>query len=240
MSVDTTEHYKLALQQHNHAADHRAKIIHGWCLMVATLAAAAWYAAEARLVIVLIGIFATVFMWALDLRTRDGLKDWRRIGGEIEKTMPEKQRYFQQVSANASSPKHGPLLDGCVFGIIVIFAFLTICFVCDNDSFASSVAGVKFPYILNNSSPIIAALGWIIIGAAVLLICGGCRLWLQIRRRKIITFGDLSGKIQDRACAIWEALGKPKNKDKEIWLLAEKDVLKEWKIAVVKCVWLDN
>ncbi len=128
MSIDITEHYKLALRQHNHAADHRVKIVNGWCLIAGGLAVAFRIERELGWIVTSVGIFATWFMWSLDIRTRDGLKDWRRIGADIEKTMPEKQRYFTEVSANLYSPKHGALIDNAAFGIVFFLVVTTIYF----------------------------------------------------------------------------------------------------------------
>ena len=70
MSIDILERYKLIFAEHHYASDIRVKIVTGWCLMYAGLAAAfTWVHSESKplaWIITAAGVIITVFMWLAD------------------------------------------------------------------------------------------------------------------------------------------------------------------------------
>lgn len=152
MPVDPTEHYKLILQQHNHAADFRLKILYGWGLSYAGLVITFnWVYEKARefsWIVPAVGIAITWLIWYFDVGNRHGIISWRKIGRVFEEKnhVPKSQSYFRELTPDGLgfsidtatfgidkrgsllSPRvdHGNLIDTTSVVIISLLAALTI------------------------------------------------------------------------------------------------------------------
>jgi hypothetical protein len=119
MPIDITDRYKLIFEEHHYASDFRAKIVQGWCLFYAALAAGfGWTQANssAKPVTWVLTAFAsviTIFMWAVDFRHRKSLGHSKRIGIAIEESreaaIPESERFF--ASIKPGWPTHSLIID---------------------------------------------------------------------------------------------------------------------------------
>jgi hypothetical protein len=109
MPIEITDRYKLIFEEHHYASDFRAKIIQGWCLFYAALAAGlGWTQANtnAKSVSWIFSASAfviTLFMWAADFRHRSALAHSKLIGKAIEESpaanIPENQRFFASIAS---------------------------------------------------------------------------------------------------------------------------------------------
>ena len=187
MPVGPTEHYKLILQQHNHAADFRLKILYGWGLSYAELAITFnWVYEEAQefsWIVPAVGIAITWLIWYFDAGNRHGLISWRNIGRkfEVKNHVPENQRYFKELTegglgfsgdtgtfgidnrGNLLSPwvDHGNLIDTASVVIISLLAVLTINLVWTYGAFSGKQDGPTLEILAKDTKVHITLLVWI-------------------------------------------------------------------------------
>jgi len=121
MPINIEERYKLIFQEHHYASDYRLRLLRGWCVMIAALAAAFVWIQQAatRLswLVSALALVATVLVWLGDRRNRTALQGAKKAGKAIEESadagIPEPERFFPRIQASALAryPTHSSLLD---------------------------------------------------------------------------------------------------------------------------------
>ena len=138
MPIDILERYKLIFAEHHYASDFRVKIVTGWCVMYAGLAAAfVWvHSASKSLdwIVTAAGVIITALMWLADRRNRAALRASKDAGFAIEQDqdadIPTEQRFFARLTAESRDEKivtHSRAIDVLAIIMIVLFGVTTLC-----------------------------------------------------------------------------------------------------------------
>ncbi len=109
MPIDILERYKLIFAEHHYASDFRVKIVTGWCVMYAGLAAAfVWVHSTSKSldwIVTAAGVIITVLMWVADHRNRAALRAAKDTGFAIEQDqdadIPTEQRFFARLKTES-------------------------------------------------------------------------------------------------------------------------------------------
>lgn len=129
MPIDISERYKLIFEEHHYASDFRIKIVTGWAVMYAGLAAAfVWvHSASKSLAWVVTAAAAaiTVLMWLADVRNWAALRASKDAGAAIEQhedaSIPVEQRFFARLKTESFVERfvtHSRAID--VFAIAMV------------------------------------------------------------------------------------------------------------------------
>ncbi len=106
MPIDIGERYKLIIAEHHYAIDLREKIVRGWGIVYAALAAAfVWVqsgAKSASWTVTAVAVAVTLLFWVADVRNRSGISASKDAGAAIESDpeagIPKNQRFFERVA----------------------------------------------------------------------------------------------------------------------------------------------
>jgi hypothetical protein len=105
LPISIGERYKLIIAEHHYAIDLREKIVRGWGIVYAALAAAfVWVqsgAESASWTVAAAAVVVTLLFWVADLRNRIGIRASKDAGSAIESDpdagIPKDQRFFERV-----------------------------------------------------------------------------------------------------------------------------------------------
>ncbi len=136
MPIDILERYKLIFAEHHYASDFRVKIVTGWCLMYAGLAAAfVWVHSTSKSldwIVTAAGVIITVLMWVADHRNRAALRAAKDTGFAIEQDqdadIPTEQRFFARLETESRVEKyvtHSRAIDALSIVMVISLGFAT-------------------------------------------------------------------------------------------------------------------
>ena len=136
MPIDILERYKLIFAEHHYASDFRVKIVIGWCLMYAGLAAAfVWVHSTSKSldwIVTAAGVIITVLMWVADHRNRAALRAAKDTGFAIEQDqdadISTEQRFFARLKTESRVEKnvtHSRAIDALSIVMVISLGFAT-------------------------------------------------------------------------------------------------------------------
>lgn len=136
MPIDISERYKLIFEEHHYASDFRIKIVTGWCVMYAGLAAAfVWLHTTSKSVawvVTAVAAVITALMWLADVRNRAALRASKDAGAAIEQhqdaSIPADQRFFARLKTESLVERfvtHSRAIDVFAIAMVVLLGAAT-------------------------------------------------------------------------------------------------------------------
>jgi len=141
LPIDIGERYKLIIAEHHYAIDLREKIVRGWGLVYAALAAAfVWVQSDAKSAswtITAVAVAVTLLFWVTDVRNRSGIRASKDAGAAIESdpdaAIPKDQRFFERVKPQGWLEcilTHSRAIDIFAVSAIVLLTVATLFLYC--------------------------------------------------------------------------------------------------------------
>ena len=157
MAVNVEKRYELIFAEHHYASDFRVKIIQGWCVVYAALAAAfVWVQSAAQplswIITAAAGVVA-LLMWLADIRNRKALGVSKDVGAAIENDaaagIDEGQRFFVNLAPKTLLEKasHSFVIDWFAGVMLVCFVAATIWLFYTGGRLPQSSAPVSKPVV---------------------------------------------------------------------------------------------